>query len=133
MLKEEDLFLIRDLYYDTAQKEVLFPFGFGLSYTSFTYSDLKISAPAIAEDETLTVSFKIKNSGDCDGAEVAQLYVRDLSTTNFVPAKELRAFQKVFLKKGETKTVTLDLNRDAFAFIMSGPGTGAWKAAISKF
>ena len=118
-------------YYDTAQKEVLFPFGFGLSYTSFTYSDLKISAPAIAEDETLTVSFKIKNSGDCDGAEVAQLYVRDLSATNFVPEKELRAFQKVFLKKGETKTVTLDLNRDAFAFY--NVRTGDWCVESGDF
>lgn len=103
-------------YYDTAKKEVLFPFGFGLSYTSFEYSSLKLSTGTVDENDTLTVSFDIKNTGEYDGAEVAQIYVRDVSSTNFVPEKELRAFRKVFLKKGEKKTVSVDLNRDAFAF-----------------
>jgi beta-glucosidase len=72
-------------YYDTAQKEVLFPFGHGLSYTSFTYSNLKLSAETIDENDTLTISFEITNVGDYDGAEVAQVYVRDLEATQFCP------------------------------------------------
>ena len=103
-------------YYDSARKEVLFPFGFGLSYTSFAYSNLKLSAGTIDEHEILNVKFEIRNTGDCDGAEVAQLYVRDPESTHFVPEKELRCFKKVFLKKGEKKTLSLDLSRNAFAF-----------------
>lgn len=102
--------------YDSARKEVLFPFGYGLSYTEFAYSNLRLSAGTIDEKKALSVSFEIKNTGNRDGAEVAQIYVKDLESTHFVPEKELKSFQKVFLKKGETKTVTVDLMRDAFAF-----------------
>ena len=115
-------------YYDTAQKEVLFPFGHGLSYTIFTYSNLELSAETIDENDTLTISFEIENIGDRDGAEVAQVYVRDPGATHFVPEKELKAFKKVFLKKGESKTVTLDLRRDAFAFY--NVRTGDWLSLI---
>ncbi len=64
-------------YYDAADKEVVFPFGFGLSYTTFEYSDLKVSSKSIKDTDTLTVSFKVKNTGNVDGAEIAQLYVAD--------------------------------------------------------
>ena len=103
-------------YYDTAKKDVLFPFGYGLSYTSFAYSDLKLSAESITDEDDLTLSFKIKNTGSCDGAEIAQVYVKDNESTVFRPEKELRAFKKVFLKKGEEKEVTLTLSKRAFAF-----------------
>lgn len=103
-------------YYDKAGLDVLFPFGYGLSYTTFEYSDLKVSANAIKDTDTLTVSFKIKNTGAVDGAEVAQLYVADKESTIFRPVKELRAFDKVFLKAGEEKEISFELSKRAFAF-----------------
>ena len=103
-------------YYDTAKKDVLFPFGYGLSYTSFEYSDIKVSASAIKDTDTLTVSFKVKNTGDMDGAEVAQLYVADKESTIFRPVKELKGFKKVFLAAGEEKEVSIELDKRAFAF-----------------
>ncbi len=103
-------------YYDKAKKDVLFPFGHGLSYTTFEYSDLKVSADEIKDTDKLTVSFKIKNSGDVAGAEIAQLYVADKESTIFRPEKELREFTKVFLAPGEEKTVELTLCKRAFAF-----------------
>lgn len=111
-------------YYDSAQKEVLFPFGYGLSYTGFAYSNLKLSAGAISENDTLTVSFDIANTGGRAGAETAQLYIRDLDATHFVPEKELKGFRKVFLEKGETGTVTLNLTGEAFSFYNTV--TGDW-------
>ena len=95
-------------YYDSAKKDVLFPFGYGLSYTEFEYSDLKIDG--------LKVSFKVKNVGKVDGAEVAQLYVKDLAPKVFRAEKELKGFEKVFLKAGEEKEVTIELDKRSFAF-----------------
>ncbi|MEY8420811.1 glycoside hydrolase family 3 C-terminal domain-containing protein [Oscillospiraceae bacterium 44-5] len=95
-------------YFETANVPVLFPFGFGLSYTTFEYSDLKVS------DKEAT--FTIKNTGKMDGAEIAQLYVSKLSSEVFRPAKELKGFQKVFLKAGESKTVAIPLDDKAFRY-----------------
>lgn len=103
-------------YYDKANKEVLFPFGYGLSYTTFEYSDIKLSSDNIKDTDTVTVSFKIKNTGDVDGAEIAQIYVADKESTIFRPVKELRGFKKVFLKAGEEKEVSVELSKRAFAF-----------------
>ena len=103
-------------YYDTAKKNVQFPFGYGLSYTSFEYSDLTVSADSIKDTDEVTVSFKVKNTGSVDGAEVAQLYVKDNESTIYRPEKELRAFKKVFLKAGEEQMVTLTLGKRAFAY-----------------
>ncbi|MGN1162114.1 MAG: beta-glucosidase [Candidatus Fimenecus sp.] len=103
-------------YYDTAGKAVRFPFGYGLSYTTFEYSDLKLSADKIQDTDTLKVTFKVKNTGDRDGAEVAQLYVSDVESTIFRPVKELKGFKKVFLKAGEEKTVEIELSKRAFAY-----------------
>ncbi len=103
-------------YYDTANKQVAFPFGFGLSYTTFEYSDIKVSANNIKDTDTVTVSFKIKNTGDVAGAEVAQLYVNDVESTIFRPVKELRGFKKVFLEPGEEKEVEIVLDKRAFAY-----------------
>lgn len=103
-------------YYDSAKKDVLFPFGYGLSYTEFQYSDLALSADSIADTDELKVSFKIKNVGDIAGAEIAQVYVSDTESTIFRPEKELRAFKKVFLEAGEEKTIELTLDKRAFAF-----------------
>ena len=103
-------------YYEAANKEVVFPFGFGLSYTSFEYSDLKVSAKSIKDTDTVTVSFKVKNTGEVDGAEIAQLYVADKESTIFRPVKELREFKKVFLKAGEEAEISFELGKRAFAF-----------------
>ncbi len=103
-------------YYDTAKKDVLFPFGYGLSYTDFEYSDISLSADKIKDSDNLTVTCKVKNIGDRDGAEIVQLYVRDKESTVFRPEKELRDFCKIFLKKGEEKTVTFTLSKRAFAY-----------------
>lgn len=103
-------------YYDTANKDVLFPFGYGLSYTKFEYSDIKLSSNHIKDTDTVTVSFKIKNTGSADGAEIAQVYVADKESTIYRPVKELRAFKKVFLKAGEEKEVAFELSKRAFAF-----------------
>ena len=103
-------------YYDTAEKNVLFPFGYGLSYTNFEYSDIKLSADSIKDTDKVTVSFKIKNTGAVDGAEVAQIYVTDNESTIFRPKQELKGFKKVFLKAGEEKEVSIELCKRAFAY-----------------
>ena len=95
-------------YFETVKKPVLFPFGFGLSYTTFAYSDLK------ADDKQAT--FTITNTGSVDGAEVAQLYVSAKAPKVYRPAKELKGFTKVFLKAGESKTVTISLDDKAFRY-----------------
>ena len=95
-------------YYETAKVPVLFPFGFGLSYTSFAYSDLKVTDKA--------ATFTLTNTGDRDGAEIAQLYVHAKAPKVYRPAKELKGFQKVFLKAGESKTVTIELDDKAFRY-----------------
>lgn len=103
-------------YYDSANEDVVFPFGFGLSYTTFEYSDIKLSADSIKDTDTLTVSFKVKNTGDVAGAEIAQVYVADKESTIFRPAKELKGYKKVFLNGGEEKEVSVELSKRAFAF-----------------
>ncbi len=103
-------------YYDKVGKDVLFPFGYGLSYTSFEYGDLKLSADSVSDADTLTVSFTVTNTGDRAGAEVAQLYVAPPESRIFKAPKELKGFCKVFLEPGETKTVTLELGKRAFAY-----------------
>ncbi len=103
-------------YYDSANKAVKYPFGYGLSYTTFEYSNLRLSASKIEESDTLDVTFTIKNTGDVDGAEVAQLYVSDVESTLYRPKQELKGFKKVFLKAGEQTDVTISLNSRAFAY-----------------
>jgi beta-glucosidase len=103
-------------YFDAAKKSVLFPFGYGLSYTKFEYSNLKLSAEKIDEDDLLEVSFDIKNVGKFSGGEVAQIYVKDVESAVFRPEKELKGFEKVYLDPGETKTVRVVLDKRAFAY-----------------
>lgn len=103
-------------YYNTAQTHVNFPFGHGLSYTTFAYSDMQVSAASISADEPLEVSLTVTNTGRRAGAEVVQLYVRDERSTVFRPHHELKGFNKVWLEPGESKLLTFTLNRRAWAF-----------------
>ncbi|WP_371742969.1 glycoside hydrolase family 3 C-terminal domain-containing protein [Lentimicrobium sp. S6] len=96
--------------YNNLTGKPLFPFGYGLSYTQFEYNDLKLSDIEIAKDEVITATFKIKNIGDYDGDEVVQLYIKDLLASVARPILELKGFQRVFLKKGETKELTFEIN-----------------------
>jgi beta-glucosidase len=103
-------------YYDTAKIDVLFPFGHGLSYTSFEYSDLNLSKESINDNEELKVAFKIKNIGTVPGCEVAQLYIHDPESTIYKAEKELKGFEKVYLNPGEEKVVELTLDSHSFAY-----------------
>lgn len=94
----------------------LYPFGFGLSYTQFVYNNLNLSSKNLKGNQTLKVSVDLKNSGKYDGAEIVQLYVRDLVGSNTRPVKELKGFQKVFLKAGESKTVTFNITPEDLKF-----------------
>jgi beta-glucosidase len=101
-------------YYDRKDIDPLFPFGHGLSYTTFKYSKLRLSARSITPDQTLKVKVDITNTGKMIGREIVQLYVRDVKATFARPEKELKAFEKIELKPGKTKTITFSLDREAF-------------------
>ena len=101
--------------YDRKQGEPLYPFGYGLSYTSFEYSDLQLTE-IDKKNKSVALSFNITNTGGYEGAEVAQVYVRDIASKEARPLKELKGFQKVFLRPGETKHVSVTLDRDAFQY-----------------
>jgi beta-glucosidase len=103
-------------YYDRSKVKPLFPFGFGLSYTTFAFSDLRVAPKEASPAGPITVSFNIRNTGERAGAEVAQVYVGDPSATAPRPVKELKGFERVFLKPGETKQVSLTLNRRSLAY-----------------
>ncbi|WP_040949397.1 beta-glucosidase [Gorillibacterium massiliense] len=103
-------------YYDTKKVEPLFPFGHGLSYTTFDYSDIVITQKDIRDDESVDVRLKVMNSGQRAGKEIVQLYVRDKESKVIRPEKELKGFMKVELQPGEEKTVTFTLNKRAFAY-----------------
>lgn len=107
-------------FYDTVEKDVLFPFGHGLSYTTFAYSDLELSQPRINSRETLTVSAQVANIGSRPGKEVAQLYIAPDAPTAFRPRAELKSFGKVSLQPGETKAVSFTLDPRSFAYYHSG-------------
>ncbi|NJN94281.1 MAG: beta-glucosidase [Anaerolineales bacterium] len=118
-------------YYDKKRVEPLFPFGFGLSYTSFSYANLRLSAEAITPDGQLTITVDVTNTGLRPGQEVVQLYVHDVTVSLTRPPKELKGFAKVALAPGETKTVTLTLDRQALAYWDDAPQ--AWVAEAGEF
>ena len=103
-------------YYDTKEMDVLFPFGHGLSYTTFAYSNMKLDKTEMDDTETLTVQVDVTNTGDCFGKEVVQLYVMPPKGNVIRPVKELKGFEKIGLHPGETKTVTFTLEKRAFAY-----------------
>lgn len=116
-------------YYDTKNVELQFPFGFGLSYTKFEYSGLRILPKG--SEGTWTVSAEVRNSGLSAGAEVVELYVHDAHATIDRPAHELKGFQRMELQPGETKTVEFTVNRAALSYW--NPATKAWQADPGTF
>jgi len=103
-------------HHDSARVAPLFPFGHGLSYTTFAYSDLRLDRPRIDERDTLSVSLQVENTGPVAGQEVVQLYVKDDQASVVRPEKELKGFEKVALAPGERREVRFTLSRRAFAF-----------------
>ncbi|MDR1271924.1 MAG: glycoside hydrolase family 3 C-terminal domain-containing protein [Clostridiales Family XIII bacterium] len=111
-------------YYDAKEIQPLFPFGHGLSYTTFAYSGLRLGSDAIFDDETLEVALDVANTGEMAGAEVVQFYVAKQGTAIFRPVAELKGFAKVFLKPGETKQVSVHLPPRAFSWY--DPEKASW-------
>ena len=103
-------------HFDKTGIRPLFPFGYGLSYTTFRYDHLKLSPASFADNQPVVVSFDITNTGKREGAEVAQVYVSDRHSAVDRPVKELKGFAKVNLQPGETRRVTISLNRRAFSY-----------------
>ena len=96
--------------------QVLYPFGFGLSYTSFDYSNLQISNLSPSNNEIIKVSFDLTNVGDIGGHEVTQLYIRDIESSHVQPFKRLKKFNKYFIKVDEIKKITFELNANDFKY-----------------
>lgn len=103
-------------YYDAKEMDVAFPFGHGLSYTTFKYSNLKLDRTEMTDQDTLTVSVDVTNTGNRAGKEIVQLYVSDRTEAVRRPVKELKGYEKVLLDAGETKTVTMTLDKRSFAW-----------------
>ena len=103
-------------YYDKVERNVRFPFGFGLSYTSFEYSDIKLKKKNLTKGEGAKVTFTIKNTGDVAGSEIVQVYVAKPESKIFRAPKELKGFVKIHLEPGEEKKVSVELDDRAFAF-----------------
>jgi beta-glucosidase len=118
-------------YYDAKEMDVLFPFGYGLSYTTFDYANLRVSAETFKDVDGLSVSVDVTNTGDVIGKEIVQVYVRDHEAKLVRPPKELKGFAKVELEPGETKTVTVELDDRAFAYY--NPAYGQWVTESGAF
>lgn len=103
-------------YYDKVQKAVRYPFGYGLSYTTFEYSDIKLRKKNLSKGEGTKVTFTVKNTGDIAGAEIAQVYVAKTDSKVYRALKELKGFVKVYLEPGEEKKVSVELDDRAFSF-----------------
>ncbi len=103
-------------WYDKKKIAPRFPFGYGLSYTTFSYSDIKSSSAIIKNDHPITITFTIKNTGKENGAEIAQLYIHEINHTIDRPVKELKGFKRIFLKAGESKTVSIPVDAHDLAF-----------------
>ena len=118
-------------YYDARQAPVRFPFGHGLSYTTFAYSNARVAAASFRDTDGVTVSVDITNTGAVAGKEIVQVYVHDRQSKLVRPPKELKGFAKIALQPGETKTVSVDLDFRAFAYY--NPAYGQWVTEDGEF
>ena len=118
-------------YYDAKGIEPLFPFGYGLSYTRFEYTNLRLSTTELEPGQPLALSLDVSNIGDRPGSDVVQVYVRDVESRLVRPEKELKAFAKVYLQPRETCTVTLDLPTDTLAYY--DPAQSGWVTEPGEF
>ena len=118
-------------HYDAKDIEPLFPFGHGLSYASFEYSNIRLSQRQIREEEGADVLVDVRNAGERAGKEVIQLYVHDLQSTLVRPEQELKAFTKAELQAGETKTIRFQLDREAFWYY--DPSKSGWRVEPGEF
>ena len=118
-------------WYDSKEVAPQFAFGHGLSYSTFEYSGAKVSKSSMKADGSVKVSVDVKNTGSCDGAEVVQLYIADPVASIDRPSKELKGFEKVWLKAGEKKTVTFEVAADALSFY--DVETSGWRAEAGEF
>ncbi|MBW4085552.1 glycoside hydrolase family 3 C-terminal domain-containing protein [Paenibacillus sp. S150] len=124
-------------YYDKKELEPLFPFGFGLSYTEFEYSGLKLDKTGMDDTETVQASVTVKNTGSRTGREIVQLYVGDLESSVIRPLQELKGFQKVELQPGEAREISFTLDKRAFAYYNVELGdwhveSGAFRIAVGS-
>jgi beta-glucosidase len=111
----------------------LFAFGYGLSYSKYEYSNLKLSKNIINQNESITISIDIKNTSKIDGVEIAQLYIRDMVAQPVRPVKELKDFKRIVLKAGEMQTVTFELPASKLAFYDAEGNTLLQKGAFKVF
>jgi beta-glucosidase len=118
-------------YYDAKDVEPLFPFGHGLSYTTFAYRSLTLDAAEYAPGDEIQVSVELQNTGARAGKEVVQLYVRDVESSLVRPEKELKGFAKIALEPGETGKITFTLDREPLSFY--DPGRAQWIAESGEF
>ena len=118
-------------YFNTANAPVPFPFGHGLSYTKFEYSNLTLSSKNITDKDILTATVDVQNVGDMDGKEIIQLYVNDVESSVYTPYQQLKGFEKIFLKAGEKKRVTFSLDKRSFAFY--NVNAGDWQVESGEF
>ena len=130
VLYGEDIF-VGYRYYDTKKVPVRYAFGHGLSYTEFTYGDLTLSSAQMTDEDILTVSLKVKNSGKTEGKEVVQLYVKDCTHSAIRPEKELKGFEKVYLAPGQSRTVTFEIDPGMLACY--DDAKGGWGAEPGEF
>ena len=116
--------------YDDEYNSPLYPFGYGLSYTEFEYSDFKLSAAKMKRGEKIVASVKLKNVGKRDGYETAQWYIHDLFASIVRPVKELKGYEKIFLKAGEEKRVYFEITEEMLKFYTDG---GKYAAETGAF
>lgn len=118
-------------YFNTVNVPVLFPFGHGLSYTKFEYSNLTLSSKSITDKDILTATLDVENVGEIDGKEIVQLYVNDVESSVYMPYQQLKGFEKIALKAGEKKRITFSLDKRSFAFYNTNAND--WQVESGEF